>query len=96
MVVSVGSVHGLLALDGIGLEKLHLPVAGERYLLTGRHYPHHTVHNDFEVRANQGPGFSVLISSSEPVSLILCPASPNDLELSVGREEENCKAAVDG
>lgn len=56
-------------------EHLHLPVAGSRNLLTGPSCSDRTGHSDFEVLEGRSTGFFVLVSVTEPISLLLFPAS---------------------
>lgn len=61
-------------LDGAEDEKFYLPVNGGQYFRTGRNFPDQTEKKGFEVRECRSHGRFVLVSRSEAICLLVCPA----------------------
>lgn len=54
---------------------IYIPATGSRYVLLGRDFPDQTGHNDYDVLEDQSTGFSLLVSGTEFISLLVFPVS---------------------
>lgn len=70
----VGMIGAVISSDSAGHEKLLLPVTGGRYVLNGLDCQDQAGQNDFEDRESRTPGSFILVSGSEALFLLVCPA----------------------
>lgn len=73
--VWLGWLGALLNLDKNGTEPVTMPSTGGRFLRTGKGCPPQCGHNDFAVEKSGQHGYFMITTSSEPVPLLVCPAS---------------------
>lgn len=70
----MGMICAIMSLGISESEKLFLHVIGGRFRQTFRDFPNKTGHSNPESGEGLRPGFCVLISGSEDVCVIVCPA----------------------
>lgn len=67
-------IGAITNLEAVGEDEVYLPVTAGRHFLAAIDFPDQPALNDFEVQECQSPQIFVLVSVTEPISLLVCPA----------------------
>ena len=75
MDVWVCIILALMGVDSDGEWNCRIPVTGGRGLLSGKHVDHQAGHNDFPARRNLCPGYFIIVTGNDAVTLWLTKSS---------------------
>lgn len=86
--VTLGKINATFDLGTARDWRRYSSVAEDRYLLAGWGCPDQTGQNDLKVSEVQSPGFFVQVSTTEPISFLVCAASQSYVHYQLGEDEK--------